>query len=155
MKKLKELAKKATPGPWGWFGYVSGPMYLATRHRGRQFVMQFARLGFQDAQPVFQHRDFQEKYGRMVKATALAVPEVDYRDDIVDIDNPDAQFIAEASPEKVLALIEVLEAVEALNLDCRRNDPKAGKYPTKRGRCYVCDKCRVIDAVVACKSKMR
>jgi len=97
-----------TPGPWGWFGnlYAGSPI-LATRHNGRRYVMQFARFGFQGAQPRFQLNH------RMVDGTELARFEVGdrdvlglkaakksasvYRYDMIDIDHPDARLIA-ASP---------------------------------------------------------
>jgi hypothetical protein len=44
--------------------------------------------------------------GVMHPASELAVREVHYRDDIVDIDNPDAQWIAAADPTTILALID-------------------------------------------------
>lgn len=93
-----------TPGPWGWFGHNHG-FYLATTHSGRRFVMDFARMGMQWAQPRFQIN------GRMVDGADLVRFEVDptvqgfkdgkaapsvYRYDITDIDHPDARLIAQA-----------------------------------------------------------
>mgnify|MGYP001609270746 CR=1 FL=1 len=52
---LEELAKKATPGPWRWWGQVKGPMSLVSKTPGlgTPFVMGFKRLGMRDAQPTF------------------------------------------------------------------------------------------------------
>ena len=116
LAQLRALAEGATPGPWGWFGHRRGPMYLATKHHGRRFVMEFIRQGMQGAQPMFQVYDDPEhpSWGRMVEASKMAVLEVaplDYRDDIVDIDNPDARWIAAADPTTILALIDELETL--------------------------------------------
>lgn len=89
-----------TPGPWQWFGNLKAhDIYLATKSGGRLFVLNFARWGMSGAQPQFQGHN-----GLMIKASDLAVREVDYRADIVDIDHPDARLIA-ASP----ALLEALK----------------------------------------------
>jgi hypothetical protein len=113
LDRLRKVAEAATPGPWRWGGWLKGPMYLCTVDRGRRFVMQFDRLGMRDAQPVFQQYDVDGKSLGMVQARELAVRERDYRDDIIDIDNPDARFMAAADPTVVLALLDVAEAAEA------------------------------------------
>lgn len=106
-----------TPGPWGWFGNEYG-FYLATQFGGRRFVMDFARMGMQRAQPRFQVG------GVMVDAKDLAVFEVGkrgivgmkaarlpgsdvYRTDIVGFDHADSQLIA-AAPDLYEALFRLL-----------------------------------------------
>jgi len=101
-----------TPGPWHWSGYKNarlstGP-YLATwiPGYGRTTVMDCVRLGMKGAQPRF-NVDF-----IMQKGVDLAVREVPYRDDIVDIDHPDARFIA-AAPQIVADLLDHIDALTA------------------------------------------
>lgn len=107
---IRRRAEAATPGPWGWFGNIKhGGPYLATQHGGRVFVMQFARLGMRDAQPVFQVRDDPDHpdWGHMVKGADLAIYEADHRDDIKGFDNPDAEFIAHSREDVADLLTEV------------------------------------------------
>jgi len=73
-----------------------------------------------DAQPTFQvhdpeHRDGSPStwWGIMHRADDLAVREVDYRTDIVDIANPDARLIA-AAPEMREAIDVLLAEVARL-----------------------------------------
>lgn len=78
-------------------------MYLSGRipGLGQVNVMDFVRQGMRGAQPRFQVN------GLMEKAEDLAIQEVDYRDDIVDIDHPDARTIAAAGEMRdLLAVIE-------------------------------------------------
>jgi hypothetical protein len=85
-----------TPGPWKWFGNLSTQeVYLATARHGRKFVMQFERWGMRGAQPSFQVRNGAGD-GTMKPCKELAVREVPYRGDIVEIDHPDARLIAAA-----------------------------------------------------------
>lgn len=54
-KSARALADAATPGPWEWFGNTKQyEVYLATKHSGRRFVMDFVRWGMGGAQPRFQ-----------------------------------------------------------------------------------------------------
>jgi hypothetical protein len=112
---LRELVNAATPGPWGWFGHRGGDMYLATPKGGRRFVMTFKRKGMRGAEPSFQvYTDRSgepwEWDGLMTPATDLAVQEVEYRDDIIGIDHPDARLIALA-PELAVLLADAMDAL--------------------------------------------
>jgi len=113
---------KHTPGPWGWYGDTSR-LYLATRHRGRQYVMDFARLGMNKAQPRFQINGLMEPAIDLVRfevgngtakgrAEGKADPSV-YRYDITDIDHPDARLMV-ASPDLFEALETMISTAEAL-----------------------------------------
>lgn len=109
LERLREFAEAATPGPWSWFGNVDvRQIYLATRDRGRLFIMGFKRWGMQRAQPEFRN----DSECVMYPASELAIKEVDYRGDIADINNPDARFIAAADPTTVLALLDRIEELE-------------------------------------------
>ena len=110
-------APRFTPGPWGWFGNSqSNHIYLATKHSGRRYVMDFTRWGFRGAQPRFQP----DRRG-MVDAKDLITFEVGdhsvvgidqakqdtsvYRYDIRGINHPDAHLIA-AAPDLYKALVK-------------------------------------------------
>lgn len=112
---------KFTPGPWAWFGSASSnSLYLATKHSGRRYVMDFTRWGMRGAQPRFQP----EKRG-MVDAKDLLQFEVGdrsvvgveaarkdpsvYRMCIRGIDCPDARLVA-AAPQMYEALRATLNA---------------------------------------------
>jgi hypothetical protein len=106
---LRSLLPDVTPGPWRWWGQndsYSGPT-LVTVGRGISTVMGFKRLGMRSAQPTWFRRTAEDRdlhgwlSGVMVTASDVAVQEVDYRKDIVDMDNPDARWIAAASPDVV------------------------------------------------------
>jgi hypothetical protein len=103
---LRQLAETATPGPWRWGGSITDPK-LWTVYGGHVFVMGFERCGMQGAQPTFQvyHNQPHDGTGIMELASKLAVREVPYRDDIVDIANQDARWIAAADPTTILALL--------------------------------------------------
>lgn len=98
------MSEPWTPGPWRWAGYrVNGGMYLSGHvpGRGQVNVMDFVRQGLRGAQPRFQIN------GLMEKAEELAVKEVEYREDIVAVDHPDARLIA-AAPEMAAMLDRIL-----------------------------------------------
>jgi hypothetical protein len=86
----------ATPGPWRWGGYLRGPIFLLSMAQWRPYVMQFCRLGMQGAQPIFRKPNPNLGFSEWAKATDVAVREVPYRDDIIAMNNPDAEFIAHA-----------------------------------------------------------
>lgn len=118
---LRALAEAATPGPWQWWGNVDYPgrIDLATVGFGTTIVMGFHRAGMQGAEPHFYNRDPDEARdkgwlsGTYVKARDCAVKQVDYRGDIRYLDNADAKWIAAASPDMVLALLDRIEELEA------------------------------------------
>lgn len=108
-----------TAGPWSWFGNAnSNSLYLATRDRGRRYVMGFKRWGFSGAQPQFQPAN-----RGLVDASALLQFEVGdrdvvgveqakantsvYRMDVCGIDNSDARLLA-GSPLLMEAAVEIL-----------------------------------------------
>lgn len=109
--EIRQALAAAQPGPWHWSGYKdshNGP-YLACWKPGlgRCIVMGFKRLGMRAAQPTFYDRE----HTQMFKGVDVAVREVDYRDDIIDMDHPDARLIVNAPHyiEVLLARIEQLE----------------------------------------------
>lgn len=104
--ELRRLLAEATPGPWHWSGNERSGPYLATwgsEGLGRCVVMAFKRLGMQSAQPVF-------VTGGLIQERCPTVREVPYRDDIIDIDHPDARAIV-ALRNDVPALLDLLDAV--------------------------------------------
>jgi len=111
LAELRRLAEAATPGPWAWSGSVKYGMYLAHWRPGwgQCTVMDFVRHGMSGAQPRF--ADERSHMGH--KAVDIAVREVPYRDDVVALDHPDARWLAAASPDVVLALLDRIEALEA------------------------------------------
>ena len=130
------MIMKHTPGRWGWFGdakYES--LYLATRHSGRTFVMDFARWGMARAQPRFRFADRGMVQARdLVKFevgpksivgldAAKADPGV-YRYDVSGIAHPDACLIAAApclfsSLENIMSKMKIGEplslSIEEIN----------------------------------------
>lgn len=109
-------AAEAAPGRWFWHGAIprpgnGGPPHISLAYMrpdwGVTYVMDFARLGMQGAQPRF------EVDGKMEAGRDLAIYEKDYRDDIIGFDSPYAIFMAEANPTAVLDLIDRLAAAEA------------------------------------------
>jgi hypothetical protein len=73
--------------------------------------MDFVRSGWRDAQPRFQPKGS----NRMVNAVDLVTYEVEYRDDITGIANPDAEFIAHSWQDvhDLLALVDDLQRENA------------------------------------------
>ncbi|MGH3648051.1 MAG: hypothetical protein ACRDTM_12855 [Micromonosporaceae bacterium] len=109
-----------TPGPWRWGGNTSGPIYLSTTGHGRIMVMAFNRLGMQDAQPCFPvWSEDAARLGLLENATAVAVREAPYRDQIADLDCSHARYLCR-SWEYVEAL---LGEVDRLRTQLRDRDP--------------------------------
>ena len=99
IERLRELEAEATPGPWRWSGQVGQYIDLVTVGRGVLTVMTSKRLGMRGAEPVFFRREPDALWGwngRAEPASSVAVREVPYRDDVVDIDNPNARLIVAA-----------------------------------------------------------
>lgn len=133
LAKLLGLASKATPGPWGWYGYRKREYALATSLWGHRWVMRFVRLGMQGSQPQFQTYESREAAsplywrGLMQNADEIAVQEVTYRGDIIGIDNDDARYIAAVDPTTVLALIHEVEMLRAENEDLQGRVDRLGR----------------------------
>lgn len=121
--------EKRTAGTWEWFGNTKmNEVYLATKERGRVFVMDFARWGMRSAQPRF-HVRIDDKPGTGIMRTLgeLAADEsplgprfeVSYRRQFVGIKHPDAAFIplavnhAATLARAVLRMEKVVEAAKA------------------------------------------
>lgn len=110
---IEALEQAATPGPWGWFGNTdSKSVYLATKDRGRQFIMTFRRWGMQGAQPWFNTNMWMGPASDMPRYEVC--PDAQsrdddrvYRADISGIKHPDAEFIA-ASREAVPFLLALV-----------------------------------------------
>lgn len=93
--ELVALAKKATPSPWVWTTRFSKDPILIGDHGMRPIVLAASRSGMHGACITMRDR----KLDIMLKASA---------------ENPDAAFIAAASPSVVLALCERVERAEKL-----------------------------------------
>lgn len=104
--EIRSALDGTSPGPWRWAGRLhTGPeLSCWVPGQGRTIVMSTRRLGMQEAQPQF------VVDGLIVDSTKLAVREVPYRDDIVDIDHPDARLIAAAPDLLRRALVALAEA---------------------------------------------
>ncbi len=121
---LRALVSEATVLPWRWHGQASPhhEIGLRTVGHGVLYVMGAKRLGMQGAEFTFWRRKPDEAWGwngEMETASKAAVREVPYRNDIVDIDNPNAQLIVAA----VNALPALLDIVEAARVITSRKDP--------------------------------
>lgn len=126
LEKAKKLNSEATSPPWSWFGNTkTKDLYLATVDRGRQFVMQFCRWGMSSGQPMFQVPNTGDA-GVMKKASEMVKYEVEYREDIIAIDHPDARMLAEGR-NLFAELVEALEG--ALAKLASTTEPKVEKAP--------------------------
>lgn len=94
-----------TPGPWDWFSYSDGRVYLATPNNGRLIVMDFVRKGMNYAQPRFAVW----KDGERANMGGIMVP----ADGLIDVaKHPDARLMA-ASPDLLKSLQEFVAALVA------------------------------------------
>lgn len=143
LTELRRLAEAATPGPWWWGGHknrnAGGPV-LTTSMPGYGWVtvMDSARCGMRGAQPRFRN-----EHMVMVDSIDLAVQQVSYRDDIKEIDHPDARYIAAADPSTVLALLDEIDRLRALSV-APPTTPPAGEVARRReaaGLLPACDSC--------------
>jgi hypothetical protein len=124
---------------------------LTTVDRGRVYVMGFERSGMRGAQPTFQvyGADKEAGNGVMTPASKLAVREVPYRDDIVDIDNPDAALIVAAcnalpalldrldKAEAALSVERIAQAVHDIACASLVSDPDFSPHPDEIDRNYA------------------
>lgn len=101
---LRAVAEAATPGPWQWRNYDSTGPDLVAAHSGMLYVMGFARLGMNYAQPTFAERE--KKNGRWTGGLMRKFSEWWKRDEKLA---PDARFIAAFDPSTALALIAQAE----------------------------------------------
>lgn len=135
LSEIRDRLTRSTPGPWGWFGNTkTHQIYLATQRWGRHFVMEFARWGMQDAQPVFFDRAEPDAVRKSIVADStyrlasdIPVYEVApdarskhdpsvYRHDIRGIRNADAEFIAHSRAD-VEWLVGEVDRLNALLLE--------------------------------------
>lgn len=137
LAKLREIATKATPGPWRWFGDVeTKQVELATTYGGRIYVMTFARWGMGGAQPCFQIREPGQDVRHGFMATlaemfvkGLVTKEVPYRGDIASIDHPDARFMETFNPKVALELLDHIRELESHSC-LQPMDTHDGRMPT-------------------------
>ena len=164
LAESRSLLESTTPGPWQWFGNTKQyEVYLATKHSGRRFVMDFVRWGMGGAQPRFQVTiDGNEAGGGVMRSIAqlaegdanakgrlpLLGPlfEVDYRRQFVGIGHPDAQLIAAAPTltrklldevDRLRKLVAMYEQPRIVHLDadnCRHNN----RVEPETGECLDC-----------------
>ena len=112
-------------GRWRWAGDTkwSGP-WLSTVGGGMRAVLGFRRKGMDSAQPTFPHLREGHSWPLMVKADEVPIFEVCpeatsktdprvYRQDIVGLRTPVAQYLAEVDAETVLALVAEVRALRA------------------------------------------
>lgn len=130
--RLRELAVQVRDdlglaGPWRWAGNVdrrSPYITLCTRDHGRRFVMTFARVGMQGAQPRFPDKGADDNWVTMVDAIEVPVFEVApdarsvddrrvYRADITGFRNPVADYLAAVDADTVLGLLDRIAELEA------------------------------------------
>lgn len=113
LQAIRARHEASTRGPWRWFGQGGRKrkqvdLYLATTHSGRRFVVDFTRSGMNGAQP-----RFRSPRGLMADASTMLRYEVNYRDDVAGIDNPDAVAL-ERSWEDVDDLLREVERLRGL-----------------------------------------
>jgi hypothetical protein len=108
---LQDLYGRITKGPWEWFGHKNTyTVHLATKFRGRTYVMKMKRWGFTNAQPWFQGNS---DLGIIEPFTKF----IDGNNQISGINHPDAQVIAEA-PELLRELLDANNTLDRIRLYC-------------------------------------
>lgn len=116
LTEIKKRLSKTTPGPWKWIVNKNGnQVLLCTTHSGEYYVMDFERWGFHGAQPVFQkYKKYEgpvherESLGMVKMTELLRARESHHPTFNLDIDHPDAQFIANA-PADIKYLLDTIE----------------------------------------------
>jgi len=105
--EIEKRADAATEGPWEWYGYLSNKdIYLTTPKNGRQIVMGFDRWGMQGAQPKFSVNGIMRSFEPFARR--------DHNTLLLEIDHPDAAFIAESRDNIPWLTSRLRIAVEAL-----------------------------------------
>ena len=126
LTELEALDQEALPR-WRWGGYTWDLMLMSMSSM-RPYVMGFVRHRMQGAQPTFGDRT-DEGYTVLRKATEMAVKEVPYRDDVVDIDNPNARIMV-AARNALPALIAAARVLEEIaSEECTYPDCPAPVVP--------------------------
>ena len=114
LARLRELAQRATPGPWFWAAKnINGKwryFALAAPHGGTTIVMDFARSGMNEAEPRFGLCDDGlargKRGGILYKANELMVDG--------KLNHPDANLIEMCDPQTILRLLDVIAAADAI-----------------------------------------
>lgn len=101
---IESMLAAATPGPWGWFGYLKhNSLYLATQHGGRKYVMCFKRWGMAFAQPLFQSEKLMRTIPELAERGEIAVKGYG-ASEVVGVSHPDMVLI-EKAPEVITKLL--------------------------------------------------
>lgn len=115
VKVIKEKLNKATPGKWAWRLNPKGKsLMLISNASMMPIVMEFWRWGMHSAIAVF--RDF--KHDILEKADKWGIKRESHHDYNLDINHPDAQFIADASTD-VRDLLDTIEALQQETVELR------------------------------------
>lgn len=140
IEAIKARAEAATPGPWYWGGNLSFPggIDLRARVSNTPIVMQFRRWG-NGGEPCFWKRDRHKDpamHGEHQRGRDIAVREVPYRDDVVALDNADAEFIAHARTDvpALVAEVERLRQAATDLADALSNVPSEALLPGELSR---------------------
>ena len=125
-KAIRARIAAATVGPWGWWHRPQTPAILAVPAHGLLVVMDAVRRGMQGATLRFAKRD-PTAGGLLYKVEDMS-PDYDPRgSEFIEVNNPDAMFIAHARTD-VEELLDELVAVEkdyaeAIEVLCRQLRP--------------------------------
>lgn len=100
---IRKRLEAATPGPWGWYGNLTGPyIHLESRASMRPIVMDFARWAWQSATPRFQEDGIMEPASKWFVRPQAHNPWM-----VTGVDHPDAVFIAAARTDVPALIAEV------------------------------------------------